>query len=49
MIIDTDAYAEADDQFAIVHALLTPKFDVVGIVAEQFGTGTFPNSMEKAV
>lgn len=48
VIIDTDAYAEADDQFAIVHALLTPKFDVVGIVAEQFGTGTFPNSMEKS-
>jgi len=48
VIIDTDAYAEADDQFAIVHALLTPKFDVVGIVAEQFVTGTFPNSMEKS-
>ena len=48
VIIDTDAYAEADDQFAIVHALLTPKFDVVGIVAEQFGTGAFPDSMEKS-
>ncbi len=37
VIIDTDAGAEADDQFAIAHALMTPKFDVVGIIAEQFG------------
>ncbi|PJC87199.1 nucleoside hydrolase [Vibrio sp. HA2012] len=45
VIIDTDAYAEGDDQFAIVHALLTPKFDVVGIIAEQFGEN---GSMEKS-
>lgn len=45
VILDTDAGAEADDQFAIVHALLSPKFDVVGIVAEQFG-GVTSNSME---
>jgi purine nucleosidase len=36
VIIDTDADAEADDHFAIVHALLTPKIDVVGIVATHF-------------
>jgi purine nucleosidase len=48
VIIDTDAYAEADDQFAIVHALLTPKFDVIGIIAEQFGTSSYENSMEKS-
>jgi purine nucleosidase len=48
VIIDTDAYAEADDQFAIVHALLTPKFDVVGIIAEQFGNYNYENSMEKS-
>lgn len=47
VIIDTDTYAEADDHFAIVHALLTPKFDVIGIVAEQFGT-KFENTMEKS-
>lgn len=47
VIIDTDAYAEGDDQYAIVHALLTPKFDVVGIVAEQFGK-RFDNTMEKS-
>lgn len=48
VIIDTDAYAEADDHFAIVHALLTPKFDVVGIIAEQFGKRDFQNSMEES-
>lgn len=48
VIIDTDAYAEADDQFAIVHALLTPKFDVVGIVAEHFGDQDYKDSMEKS-
>jgi inosine-uridine nucleoside N-ribohydrolase len=45
VIIDTDAGAEADDQFAIVHALLTPKFDVVGIIAEHFGNNDKTDSM----
>lgn len=36
LIIDTDAGCEADDQFAIAQALMTPKFDVVGICAEHF-------------
>lgn len=39
VIIDTDAACEADDQFAVVHALLTPKFVVRGIIAEQFNKG----------
>jgi hypothetical protein len=30
VIIDTDAKNEADDQFAIVHALLSPSLDVRG-------------------
>jgi purine nucleosidase len=47
VIIDTDTYAEGDDQYAIVHALLTPKFDVIGIVAEHFGN-RFENTMEKS-
>lgn len=38
VIIDTDAACEADDPFAIVHALLSPKLIVRGILAEQFGT-----------
>lgn len=36
VIIDTDAACEADDPFAIVHALLSPKLIVKGIVAEHF-------------
>ena len=34
IILDTDAACEADDPFAIVHALLSPKLLVQGIVAE---------------
>lgn len=37
VIIDTDAACEADDQFAIAHALMTQKFIVKGITAEHFG------------
>lgn len=37
VIIDTDAACEADDQFAIAHALMTQKFIVRGITAEHFG------------
>ncbi|SDR81022.1 nucleoside hydrolase [Actinopolymorpha singaporensis] len=37
VIIDTDAKNEADDQFAIVHGLLSPSLDVRGIVAAHFG------------
>ena len=36
LIVDTDAKNEADDQFAIMHHLLTPMFDVRGIVAAHF-------------
>lgn len=38
VIIDTDCACEADDQFAVVHQLMTPKLEVVGITAAQFGT-----------
>ena len=36
MIVHTDAKNEADDQFAIVHHLLTPKFVVNGLVGAHF-------------
>ena len=36
VIIDTDAACEADDPFAIVQGLLSPKLVVRGIVAEHF-------------
>ncbi|MFD2116586.1 nucleoside hydrolase [Paenibacillus yanchengensis] len=38
LIVNTDAANEADDQFAIAHALLTPRFDNVGLIAAHFGT-----------
>lgn len=37
VILDTDAKNEVDDQFAIVHALLTQSFDLRGIIAAHFG------------
>ncbi len=53
LIIDTDAKAEADDQFAIVHALMTPKFLVKGIVAAHFdnkftGENPYKDTMERS-
>ena len=49
LIIDSDAKCEADDQFAIVHALLTPKFDIRGLIGAQFGDLHFADSMERSV
>ena len=46
VIIDTDAACEADDPFAIVHAILSPKLIVRGIVAEHFAR---PDSLERSV
>lgn len=37
VIVSTDAKNEADDQFAIVHALLSPSLDVRAIVPAHFG------------
>lgn len=37
LIVNTDAKNEADDQFAIVHALLSPKFENVGFIAAHYG------------
>jgi purine nucleosidase len=37
VIVNTDAKNEADDQFAIVHALLTPSFDIRGVIPAHFG------------
>ncbi|MBQ8826007.1 MAG: nucleoside hydrolase [Oscillospiraceae bacterium] len=36
VIIDTDAACEADDQFAVAHALMTQKFIIKGIISEHF-------------
>ncbi len=48
VIVDTDAACEADDHFAIVHALLTQKFIVKGIIAEQFCGSNKDDSMERS-
>lgn len=47
VITDTDLCNEADDPFAVVPALLSPKFDNVGVVAAHFGTRD-PNGMQKS-
>lgn len=44
VLISTDAACEADDQFAIVQALLSPTLDICGIVPEHFGTDRTPDS-----
>lgn len=36
VIVHTDCKNEADDQFAVAHHLMTPRFDVRGIVAAHF-------------
>jgi len=38
VIINTDAKNEADDQYAIVHAILTPSFALHGLISAHFGT-----------
>jgi purine nucleosidase len=37
VIVNTDAKNEADDQYAIVHAVLTPAFELSGIIPAHFG------------
>ena len=45
VIIDTDAKNEADDQYAIVHALLSPTLDIRGLVPAHFGAERSSTSM----
>ncbi|MEV7627865.1 nucleoside hydrolase [Actinoplanes sp. NPDC089786] len=45
VILDTDAKNEADDQFAIVHALMSPTLDVRGLIAAHFGDRRSEHSM----
>lgn len=48
VIVSTDAKNEADDQFAIMHHLLTPQFDVRGIVAAHFSRKHPGDTMEES-
>lgn len=45
VIINSDVKNEADDQFAIVHALLSPTLDIRGIIPAHFGTSRTQTSM----
>jgi len=47
VIINTDVKNEADDHFAVVHGLLSPKFDNVGLIAAHFG-GREADGMEQS-
>ena len=48
VIVNTDAKNEADDQFAIVHALLTPSFELHGLIPAHFGTKRTPYSLRES-
>ncbi len=48
VITNTDAKNEADDQFAIVHALLSPKFENVGFIAAHYGITRHKDSMQQS-
>lgn len=48
VITDTDAKNEADDQFAVVQTLLSPRFDNVGLIAAHFGNDRVADSMEQS-
>src|SRR5690242_4783168 len=48
VIINSDAKNEADDQFAIVHALLSPSLDVRGLIPAHFGRHRSDRSMEES-
>lgn len=45
VIVNTDAKNEADDQYAIVHALLSPTLDVRGVIPAHFGSARSSSSM----
>lgn len=48
VIVNTDAKNEADDQYAIVHAILTPSFELHGIIPAHFGTRRGNESMAES-
>lgn len=46
LIINTDAKNEADDQYAIVQALLSPSLQIEGIIPAHFGSEKSSHSMQ---
>lgn len=47
LIVNTDAANEADDPYAIVHALLTPRFRIRGLIGAHYGARD-DDSMERS-
>ncbi|HEX5859927.1 MAG TPA: nucleoside hydrolase [Microbacterium sp.] len=45
VLINSDVKNEADDQFAVVHALLSPTLDIRGIIPAHFGSRRSQTSM----
>lgn len=48
VILNTDAKNEVDDQYAIIHALLTESFELHGIIPAHFGDKRTAYSMEES-
>ena len=48
VIVNTDAKNEADDQYAIVHAVLTPSFELHGIIPAHYGTRKTLTSLQES-
>jgi len=48
IIVNTDAKNEADDQYCVVQALLSPSFELHGIIPAHFGTRRTTRSMEES-
>nr|WP_314845472.1 nucleoside hydrolase [uncultured Microbacterium sp.] len=48
VIIDSDVKNEADDQFAVVHALLSHTLDVRGVIPAHFGTHRTTESLAES-
>ena len=46
VIVNTDAKNECDDQFAIVQAILTPSFELHGVIPAHFGTHKSKTSLK---
>ncbi|WP_345801225.1 nucleoside hydrolase [Microbacterium sp. AZCO] len=48
VIVNSDVKNEADDQFAVVHALLSPTLDVRGVIPAHFGTRRGDDSLAES-
>lgn len=48
VIIDTDCHNQVDDQYCVVHALMTPQFDIRALIAEHYGNVMEDRSQERS-